>query len=142
MRKSTHAKTAYTKPRGKERPGRKSDELLARLQKDLRVARAQAKRERQARLEAEKALIKAQEKLAAAHLETGHNPQPHSRRFSFVVRLTLDEQGQFERTEIEHVSSGRKQNFLNLDGDRLVAFMKTCVNPETIPEDALPKTPH
>jgi hypothetical protein len=45
------------------------------------------------------------------------------------VRLTLDEQGQLGRGEIEHVSSSKKQSFLNLDGEQLVAFMKGCTHP-------------
>jgi hypothetical protein len=129
MRKSTHAKTAFNKPNIKERPGQKSDHLLAKLQEDLRAARAQVKRERQLRLVAEKALIEAQEKYAVAQPDPEHNPQPHSKRFSFVVRIILDEQGQFGRTEIEHVATGKKQNFLNLDGEQLVAFMKACTSP-------------
>jgi hypothetical protein len=130
-----------TSDKTKGRGGLNSNESLAEVQKALRATQAEAKRERQARIQAERALIQAQEKLIAAQSESERNPQSQTRRFSFVVRLTLDEQGQYERTEIEHVLSGRKQNFLSLDGDLLVAFMKACVNPKTISEDAISTKP-
>lgn len=141
MKKTTRAKAALTQPKVKERVRLKSDESVSEVQKALRAAQAEIKRERKARIQAEKALTEAQEKLADARLEVERNPQSQTRRISFVVRLTLDEQGQYERTEIEHVLSGRKQNFLNLDGDLLVAFMKACVTPETSPEDAVSTKP-
>ena len=118
------------------------NDSLAEVQKALRAAQAEAKKERQARIKAERALNKTQEKVVGDRLELEGNPQPQTRRVSFVVRLVLDEKGQSERVEIEHVSSGKKQNFLNLDGDQLVSFMKACVNPETTPEDAVSTKPH
>ena len=50
------------------------------------------------------------------------------RRVTFVVRLTVDEQGQPRRTEIEHAKSGEKETFPGLDVQRLVAFMKVCIS--------------
>ena len=137
MRKLTETKTALTQPVVKERGKLNAKEQLAEIQKALKAAQAEVKRERQARIKTERALIEAQEKLTDTPPEAERNPLPQKRRISFVVRLTLDEKGQFGRTEIEHVSNGKKQNFLSLDGDLLVAFMKTCLNPETIPEDAI-----
>ena len=134
-------KSVATSDKTKGGGGLNSNEALAEIQKALRAARAEAKRERQARIKAEKALIKAQGKSTNTPTEAERNSLPQKRRISFVVRLTLDEQGQFERTEIEHVSSGNKQNFLSLDGDLLVDFMKTCVNPETIQEDVISTKP-
>ena len=113
------------------------NDSLAEVQKALRAAQAEAKKERQARIKAERALNKTQEKIVGDRLELEGNPQPQTRR----VRLVLDEKGQSERVEIEHVSSGKKQNFLNLDGDQLVSFMKACVNPETTPEDVVSTRP-
>ena len=136
MRKSKEAKTVTTLARAKGRARPKFDEPLAKVQKALRATQAEVNRERQARIKAEKALIEAREELAAARLEA--ESQAQRRRVSFVVRLTLDEHGQFGRTEIEHVSSSRKQNFLSLDGERLVEFMKACLNPINILEDAIP----
>jgi hypothetical protein len=49
------------------------------------------------------------------------------RRVTFVVRLTVDEQGQPRRTEVEHAKSGEKETFPGLDVQRLVAFMKACI---------------
>jgi multidrug resistance efflux pump len=142
MRKSRlETKNVATLDKTKGKGGLNSNESLAEVQKALRAAQAEVRRERQARIQAEKALIEAQEKLVDAQLEVEQNPQSQTRRVSFVVRLTLDEQGQFGRTEIEQVSSGKKQNFLSLDGDLLVAFMRSCINPETIPEDAISTKP-
>lgn len=136
MRKSTEAKTALTQPKVKERVRPNSDEPLAEVQKALKKARVEVKRERERRLQAERALTEARAELAAP-LEIEHGHQAQIRRVSFVVRLTLDEHGQFERTEIEHVSSSRKQNFKNLDGKLLVAFMKACMNAEINQEDTI-----
>ena len=132
MRKSRlEARTVAALDKGKGRAGLNSNESLAEVQRALRTAQPEAKRERQARIQAEK-------ELAVARLGTELEPQAQIKRVSFVIRLMLDEHGQFGRTEIEHVSSGRKQNFLSLDGERLVAFMKACISPEFVPGDAIP----
>jgi hypothetical protein len=142
MRKSRlETKSVATVDNTKGEGGLNSNESLAEVQNALRAAKSEVKRERQARRQAERALIEAQEKLTDTPPEAERNPLPQKRRISFVVRLTLDEQGQFERTEIEHVSSGKKQNFLSLDGDLLVDFMKACVNPENTPEDSFSTKP-
>jgi hypothetical protein len=125
----SEARTALGRDKAKERAELKSAEPLAKFQQAVRAAQAEVKRERRARIQAEKALTEAREKLAAARLEAEQEPQAQIRRVSFVVRLILDDHGQFRRTEIEHVASSRKQNFLNLDGERLVAFMKACTTP-------------
>jgi hypothetical protein len=129
--------TATTPAKAKERARLKSDEPLAKVQKALRAAQAEIKHERQARTRAEKALAEAREELVAARLEVERERQAQIRRVSFVVRLTLDKHGQFVRTEIEHVLSSRKQNFLSLDGEHLVAFMKACISPVSVLEDAI-----
>jgi hypothetical protein len=49
------------------------------------------------------------------------------RRITFVIRLTVNEQGQPRRTEIEHAQSGQKETFPDLDVQRLTAFMKKCI---------------
>ena len=135
------AKTALIRAKVKERVRLQSDEPLAKAQKALRAAQAKVKHERQARIKAEKALTEAQGALAAARLEVEQKRQARVRRVSFVVRLAVDEHGQFRRTEIEHVESSRKQNFLSLDGERLVAFMKACISPAIIPEHAISAAP-
>lgn len=131
-------KTVTTPAKAKERARLKSNEPLAKVHKALQVAQAEVKRERQARAKAEKALAKTQEALAVTRLKVEH--QAPIRRVSFVVRLTVYEHGQIGRTEIEHVESSRKQNFLSLDGERLVAFMKAYITPISIPEDAIYQT--
>lgn len=127
MKKSTEAKTTLAKLRVKKNTRQTSNEPLTRIQKALRAAKAEIRREHQARIQAEKALTEARDELAAAPLVAELEPQAQIKRISFVVRLTLDEHGQFGRTEIEHVSSSRKQNFLSLKGEYLVAFMKSCI---------------
>jgi len=59
--------------------------------------------------------------------------QSQLRRASFIVRLTIDQYNQSLRTEIEHVESSKKQNYLSLDGERLVEFMKECIGSVTNP---------
>jgi len=141
MRKSAQAKVTNTQPKIKEKTELKSKESLAEVQKALRAAQGEVKREREARIQAEKALIEVQNRFTDIPLELERNPQPHIRRVSFVVRLTFDEQGQFGWTEIEHVSSGRKKKFLSLEGDLLVAFMTACIDPETSSEDPISTKP-
>jgi len=109
-------------------------------EKALRSAQAKAKHERQARVKAEKDLIEAQKELVAARLDVEQERHAKLKRVSFVVRLTVGQHGQLGRTEIEHVESNKKHNFLSLDGERLVAFMKACVSPTIIPEPSLPPT--
>jgi len=59
-------------------------------------------------------------------------------RFSFVVRLTVDAQGQTLRAEIEHAQSGKKATFPGLDMKRLADFMRAHISspaaPKTAPE--------
>ena len=141
MKKSTEAKTARAKLTVKKKTRQKSDEQLTKIQKALRSAQAEIRLERHARLKAEKALSEARKELADMLLEAEQEPQVQIRRVSFVVRLIFDEHAKLGRTEIEHVSSSRKQNFLRLDGERLVAFIKTCVNPIMILEDNVPQAP-
>lgn len=57
-------------------------------------------------------------------------------RVSFIVRLTIDKQGQPRRTEVEHAQSTRKTSFPGLDIQRLAAFMETCLGMSVIPEPA------
>lgn len=123
--------------KNKERTRLNSEEALAKTQEALRGAQAKVKQERQARVKAEKALAKAQEALAAA----GQEPQAQIRRVSFIIRLALDEHGQIGRTEIEHVSSSKKQNFLSIDGAHLIAFMKECISSMAISEPSIPAAP-
>lgn len=140
--------TATIPSKAKKKARKKSNEPLAKAQKALRAAQAEVRHERQARVQAEKTLTEVQEELAAARLEVEQKPQAQIRRVSFVVRLMVDEHGEPQRTEIEQVrteikqvESSRKQNFLGLDGERLVAFMKAYISPTIIPEDAIYTAP-
>jgi hypothetical protein len=73
-------------------------------------------------------LAKNQDNLPVALSSADHEYQPQVKRVSFVIRLTLDEQSQFGRTEIQHASSGRKETFLTFDSEGLIGFMKSCIN--------------
>ena len=107
-----------------------------------RQARAKVK---QTRAKAEKASAKTKkvtrgkakkEKLPPTGLEKEGTEQ----RVSFVVRLTVDEQGQPRRTEIEHAQSGKKEVFPALDVQRLVSFIQACISPIS-PKPAIPAAP-
>lgn len=133
------SKRALASGRVKETTRIKSDEAWAKAQEALRTAQAKVKHERQARAKAEKALAEAQEVLAAVRLKDEY--QARIRRVSFVVRLMIDERGQPQRTEIEEVASSKKQNFLGLDSERIIAFMKECASPAINPELDIPAAP-
>lgn len=135
MKKPTEAKTARPRTSARETARENSDRSLKKIQKALRAAQAELRRERQARIQAERALIEARNELAAIRWELEQDNQIQIRRVSFVVRLILDEHGKLGRTEIEHVSSSRKRNFLRLDGEQLEAFMKACISPVSMLED-------
>jgi len=64
------------------------------------------------------------------------------RRVSFILRVTVDEQGQPRRAEVEHARSGNKEAYPGLDLQRLVAFVEVCINLPNHPEtDDPPGTP-
>jgi hypothetical protein len=42
--------------------------------------------------------------------------------------VTVDEQGQPRRTEVEHARSGTKEIYAGLDLQRLAAFMEACIS--------------
>jgi hypothetical protein len=122
----------------KERARLKLNEPLTKTHGALQSAEVEVQHQRQARNKGQKASNKARVDLVAGRPKTEQEYQAQTRRASFIVRLTLDENGQFGRTEIEHASSGRKQNFLSLDGEHLVAFMKAGISPLIISKPAIP----
>ena len=134
-------KGARTRTKEKQKAIPKSKESLTKAQKAVQADPLEVKRKRQTRIRAEVALVKTKENPAVTRLEAHQEHQARIKRVSFVVRLTVDEHGQPRRTEIEQVESSRKQNFLTLDGERLVAFMKACISPTIIPEPAIPPAP-
>ena len=56
------------------------------------------------------------------------NAKEAEKRISFILRLTVDEQGQPRRTEVEHARSGNKEAYPGLDLQRLAAFMEACIS--------------
>jgi hypothetical protein len=121
---------------------------------ELEDEKADAERKRQTQAEAEQARAETETTLAEATKDGGaereNRQQPlivpgvatAERRVSFIVRLTVDEQGQPRRTEIQHAQSDNKETFLALDVQRMAAFMKACVRLPVAPETtALPTRP-
>jgi hypothetical protein len=103
-------------------------------------AHIQIKEKKRAIPKSRESLTKAQKASQAAPRKVKQGHQARIKRVSFIVRLTVDEYNQPGRTEIEHVPSGRKQNFPSLEAARLVTFMKACIGPERISEDVIPIT--
>lgn len=103
-------------------------------------ARTRIKEKKRATPKFRESLTKAQKVSQAAPRKVKQGHQARIKRVSFIVRLTVDKLSQPGRTEIEHVLSGRKQNFPSLEAVRLVTFMKACIGPERIPQDLIPTT--
>jgi hypothetical protein len=122
----------------KAKPGNKTTIATEKAKIETKNARTQSKEKQRARPKSKESLIEVQKALQAAQSDVKRERQARIKRVSFVVRLTVDEQGQPGRTEIEHVPSGRKQNFANLEGVRLVTFIKACISPEPVPQDIIP----
>ena len=91
------------------------------------------------RLKSDKPSAKIQEDSKSIQAKLKHQTQ--LKRVSFIVRLTVDELGQPQRTEIEQVENGRKQNFLDFDGESLVAFMMAEIRPNLISKNVFLKPP-
>jgi hypothetical protein len=103
-------------------------------------ARTRIKEKKRATPKSRESLTKAQKASQAAPRKVKQAHQARIKRVSFIVRLTVDKISQPGRTEIEHVPSGRKQNFPSLEPVRLITFMKACIGPERISEDVIPST--
>ena len=118
------------------------EEMLANTREDLASNRAQIDRERLEQIDIESAGVKVDEDLIEAKESVIQKPElqhPPStvtetagatQRHSFVIRLTADERGSPQRTEIEHVQSSKKEAFPALDTQRIAEFIKTCTTPE------------
>jgi len=136
---------ALARAKDEKRARLKAEEVLAEAQKALAAARAEVEGERQARVKIEQARAEAQRALAKARQAMGTEAEntelpptalgeeEAERRVTFIVRLTVDERGQPRRTEVEHAQSCKKETFAGLDVQRLVAFMKACINPPDYP---------
>jgi hypothetical protein len=93
-----------------------------------------------ARAALESALARARQ-ATGAEAKTMEPPPPTvlgeegtERRITFILRLTVDEQGQPRRTEIQHAQSGGKETFPGLDVQRLAAFIEACISLPNHPE--------
>jgi hypothetical protein len=88
---------------------------------------------KQARAEAERALMEARKAMGAEAentepLPTALGEEGAERRVTFILRVTVDEQGQPRRTEVEHARSGKKEAYPGLDLQRLADFMEACIS--------------
>lgn len=122
-----------------------AEEALAEVQVAL-AAQAAVEQERQARLKAEQTLAEARlaPGVEAENTDlflTAPGEEGGERRFSFIVRLTVDERSQPRRTEVEHHPSGQKDAFPGLDVERLSTFMQACISRLAFPEPAIPPVP-
>jgi hypothetical protein len=135
----------------KERQARlTAEQRLDEAQLAITAAQAEAEQAHQARLQAEQGKAEAEQALnetkKAMQVEVKPAELPSveleqlaaEQRVSFVVRLTVDEQGQVRRTFVEHAHSGKKETFVDLDIQRLASFMKACIRPRIIPAAAVP----
>jgi hypothetical protein len=136
-----HLKSIVKRParvKAKERGSVQPNGVLNDLQKNATSPQQKVNTGRKSRVTWKNTLTNAQETLPDGLPEVEHQYQTPVKYISFVVRIAMDESGQPERTEIEHVSCFRKQNFHGLDGESLVSFIKTCIQPPFIPEPAFP----
>jgi hypothetical protein len=135
-----------------ERARLKAEVALTEAQAALATAQAKVEQERRTRVKLEQARAEIEGAPAASkatgvaaesvqmHLTTLRSGEAEQ-RISFVVRLTVDAQGQPRRTEVEHVQSGKKETFSALDVQRLAAFMNICISTPAIPESATDPAP-
>ena len=79
------------------------------------------------------------EKSVAPQLEAQHRTRV--KRVSFIVRVLIDENNQSGLTEIELISSNKKQKFPQLNGENLEAFMKTCIRNISVSENTASDVP-
>ena len=150
----TKAEARATLSRGKakkkteqeaEKSPPKSQGALAATQTEVEPDRQTRARVKQNRAKAEKTSAKTK-KVARGKAKRekqfpiGLEKEGAEQRISFVIRLTVDEQGQPRRTEIEHAQSGKKEVFPALDIQNLISFMQACVTPIS-PKPAIPTTP-
>jgi len=148
------ALTAAQAKAEQERQARlKAEKALTKAQEVLTATHSKLEQERQARINADKARADAERALEETSMNMtglGKNVEIPStmlseeraeRRVSFIVRLTVDERGQPRRTEIEHTQTRKKESFRVLDGERLVAFMRSCISAVAIAEPAVSQVP-
>src|SRR5688572_29397143 len=127
----------------------KTEKALTEVQEALSAVRLELEREHEARIEAEKRRAEVERAFEASITKTdlGENTETPAkllseeeaeRRVSFIVRLTVDTRGEPQRTQVVHARSGKKETFANLDGERLAAFMRSCISAVAIAERAIP----
>lgn len=136
---------------GRERQARvETVRELEGLKETLGTALADAEQERQARIKSDQE--KTEARMALGRLQPSAQEQPMQKttpaleeviggeqRVSFVLRLTVDEQGHTKRTEIEHAQSGKKDVFPTLNVDRLLGFINSCIIPLELAELVTPQ---
>jgi len=126
-----------------------AENALTEAHEALRATHSKLEQERQARVKAEKGRVDAERALEEASMTTTSlaenvetplrrlGEEGAERRVSFIVRLTVDERGDPRRTEIEHTQTRKKESIPALDGERLAAFITSCISAATIAEPAI-----
>jgi len=124
----------------------KAEKKLNEAREALSASQAEVDQERQTRVVAEKALSAEAAKTLEAEAES-KGPPPLApgedgveQRFSFIVRLTVGEQGKPRRTEVEHAMSGKKEAFPDLDVQKLAAFMEACIAQSMVTEPTIARS--
>lgn len=142
---------AQVKVKQERRARIRVEKAPANAQEALALPKEQVEQRSHARVTAKNTRAEAESVLRATNLDSVNESirtrlaapgksQPQSRDF-FVVRLEFDRPSQSGWMEIEHGPSRTKRKFRDLDGEGLVAFIKECISPATIPEHALLEMP-
>jgi hypothetical protein len=126
-------KAASARARAEEKARLKLEEALAQAQADAQDAQADAERERQMRLQAEQALSDVQKKpIAGPAIPAGSGAES---RLVFILRLSLDENRQPKRVEIEENQTRKRDSIPGLDYRRISAFIQTFLSPLSLGEE-------
>lgn len=146
------ARATPTRGKAKNKTEQEAEKSPPKAQGALAATQTGVEPDRQARAKVKQTRAKAEKSSAKAKkvtrgkakkeklLPIGLEKEGAEQRVSFVVRLTVDEQGQPRRTEIEHAQSGKKEVFPALDVQRLVSFIQACISPIS-PKPATPAAP-
>jgi hypothetical protein len=126
------AKKGITSGKKKAKP--KSKSQLFKTQSLKQTAQIEKKHKSPVQLNPKSKVYKVQKEITKSKINIEEYDKSPVIRYSFIVRLTVENLCQLQRVEIEHVSGSRKKQFLVLDGERLVNFMKECIGPMDTPE--------
>jgi len=146
------ARATLSRGKAKKKTEQKAEKSLSKSQGALAATQTEVEPDRQARAKVKQTRAKAEKASAKTkkvargrakkekQLPISLEKEGAEQRVSFIVRLTVDEQGQPRRTEIEHAQSGKKEVFPALDVQRLASFIQACIG-SISPKPAIPAAP-